>query len=1426
MYVRGRGKIGYLTGAAKKPEEGKPEFDVWDAENSMVMTWLVNSMTTEIGTNYLGYATAKELWDDVNSTYSDMGNQSQVYDLTYYNTLKQVWQDLEQFNDYVWKSNEDYLYYKKTVDTNRIFKFLVGLNAELDEVRGRIIGRDPLPPIAEVFNEVRREETRRRVMLGSRKEVQPVEGSAFQAVGGLLGPAPEGYGVQRQRGHDPKAHLRCDFCGKRRHVREDCWKLRGKQQGKSALQDSGGRSGDAGYPRANAAGTQGDEGVLTKEQLEQLLSLLKPQFAQAGTSSSSAAPSGNGTMTLSACTEFSVWVLDSGATDHMTNQPLSFVTYTSNTGFHKVKIANGNLAPIVGQGHIPISKSLTLKSVLHVPKLTCNLLSIRKLTKDSNCIAVFYPFHCEIQDLSSRRVIGSCKLKDGLYYLDSRDFGAEKCQGLACTSSIPAYGRIMLYHSRLGHPSFPYLRHLFPSLFRGINMQDLRCESCQYAKNHKAVFAPRSYSPSKPFYLIHSDVWGPSKVKTLSEKRWFITFIDDHTRMCWVYFFKHKYEVEEIFKQFYNMIFTQFHTAISVLRTDNGTEFFNSKMSDFLLSKGIIHQSSCPNTPQQNGVAERKNRHVLEVARALMFSANLPKYFWGDAVLTATYLINRLPSKTLSFLTPLQCLQNVFPTNHLVSDIPLKMFGCTCFVLIPPQFRTKLDPRSVKRVFLGYASNKKGYKCFDPTTRKTFHSMDVVFWENQFYYPKISLQGENLNGTHEIEDSEGNFWEVPDVIPVPVVVPTQTRNDLRENDGGKEDSMTGGEVQEKVFNNTNSDILVYTRRHKNTRTAAPESNLPANHPDDSNNEGQGLTSDLAPQPEPNPQSDLPIQTTGNPETSQPDLGFPIALRKGTRACTRYPVSRFLSYAKLSTKYKAFVSNVSNLFVPRTIKEALNDAGWTSAVKEEMRALIQNDTWSVVELPTGKKPVGCKWVFTIKCKADGSVERYKARLVAKGFTQTYGIDYTETFAPVAKINSIRVILSIAVNNDWPLYQLDVKNAFLNGKLEEEVYMNLPPGFEEKFGMGKVCKLKRSLYGLKQSPRAWFDRFWKAIKKYGFCQSQADHTLFYKRSIEGKMVVLIVYVDYIVVTGDDGAGIDLIKKQLATEFEVKDLGILRYFLGMEFARTKEGLFINQRKYVLDLLAETGMTGCKPAETPMDSAVRLRPSESHEVKDQERYQRLVGKLIYLAHTRPDITFAVSVVSQFMHSPGASHFDAVYRIIRYLKGSPGKGLMFRRRGNLQVEVYTDADWAGDVNDRRSTSGYCTFIGGNLVSWRSKKQPVVTRSSAEAEFRAIALGICEVVWVRRILKELQLPCPAPIKVYSDSKAAVAIAHNPVLHDRTKHVEIDKHFIKEKLDSGLICMPYISTTHQIADVLTKSLPRGQFSYLVNKLAMEDIYAPA
>ena len=268
------------------------------------------------------------------------------------------------------------------------------------------------------------------------------------------------------------------------------------------------------------------------------------------------------------------------------------------------------------------------------------------------------------------------------------------------------------------------------------------------------------------------------------------------------------------------------------------------------------------------------------------------------------------------------------------------------------------------------------------------------------------------------------------------------------------------------------------------------------------------------------------------------------------------------------------------------------------------------------------------------------------------------------------------------------------------------------------------------------------------------------------------------------------------------------------------------MNQRKYILDLLKETGLLGCKAAETPMEPNIKLQPAKPEDLVDKGRYQRLVGRLIYLSHTRPDIAFAVSMVSQFMHSPGPEHLEAVNRILRYLKGSPGRGLLYKACGHLQVEAYTDADWAGSVMDRRSTSGYCTFVGGNLVSWRSKKQNVVARSSAEAEFRAVAHGICEALWVEKLLKELKVYNSPPIKLYCDNKSAISIAHNPVLHDRTKHVEVDKHFIREKIERGQICISYVPTTEQPADILTKGLPKKLFDDITSKLSMEDIFKPA
>uniref|UniRef100_A0A2P2MWT8 Retrovirus-related Pol polyprotein from transposon TNT 1-94 n=1 Tax=Rhizophora mucronata TaxID=61149 RepID=A0A2P2MWT8_RHIMU len=388
------------------------------------------------------------------------------------------------------------------------------------------------------------------------------------------------------------------------------------------------------------------------------------------------------------------------------------------------------------------------------------------------------------------------------------------------------------------------------------------------------------------------------------------------------------------------------------------------------------------------------------------------------------------------------------------------------------------------------------------------------------------------------------------------------------------------------------------------------------------------------------------------------------------------------------------------------------------------------------------------------------------------------------------------------------------------------MEVPPGYGKNLDSQTVCKLKKALYGLKQSPRAWFGRFARVMIAMGYKQSRGDHTLFIKHSSSGGVTALLVYVDDIIVTGDDDKEKQILSHCLGKEFEIKALGRLKYFLGIEVAHSKQGIFISQQKYVTDLLKETGMTACKPASTPIDQNVKLGKAEEDVAVDRATYQRLVGRLLYLSHTRPDITYAVSVISQFMHNPKKVHLQATYRVLQYLKGVPGKGILFKRNGGLVLETYTDADYAGSIVDRKSTTGYCTFLGGNLVTWRSKKQNVVARSSAEAEFRAMAQGVCEVLWLKIILEDLKIKWDGSIRLYCDNKSAISIAHNPVQHDRTKHIEVDRHFIKEHLESGLICTPYMPTHSQLADVLTKGLNSSVFQNIISKLGMENAYSPA
>ncbi|KAE8721524.1 hypothetical protein F3Y22_tig00015825pilonHSYRG00003 [Hibiscus syriacus] len=608
----------------------------------------------------------------------------------------------------------------------------------------------------------------------------------------------------------------------------------------------------------------------------------------------------------------------------------------------------------------------------------------------------------------------------------------------------------------------------------------------------------------------------------------------------------------------------------------------------------------------------------------------------------------------------------------------------------------------------------------------------------------------------------------------------------------------------------------------------------------------------------------PVTTTPRVSTSSTELGqssqqlespvvpvAPVPVRKSTRipkkthwlsdficnsvSTSSYPISDFISYNHLPCGTQSFVSFISNSVEPKSYHEAIQHPEWAQAMKDEILALEINKTWSVVSLPSGKIPIGCKWFYRIKYTAAGTIERYKARLVAKGYSQKEGVDYMDTFSPVVKLVIVRLLLAIASVFDWPLFQLDVYNAFLQGDLFDEVYMELPPGFCSQ-GENMVCRLQKSLYGLKQASRQWNLKLTEALLGAGYEQSKFDYSLFTMRK-DKKIVVLLIYIDDLLITGNDDCLINDLKSFLNKKFKMKDLGELKYFLGLEVMRSKEGILVNQRKYALELLEESGMSGSKPARTPLEQNVKLTTAEYDELcmkgsnendellVDKSVFQRLIGRLIYLTHTRPDITFVVHYLSQFMQQPKESHLRSVLRIVRYIKKSPGQGILMDSNSSCELNAYCDLDWVACPISRSSISGFCIKLGNSLVSWKSKKQNVIARSSAEAEYRSMATTTAGLTWLNGLANELGLERRYPVRLHCDNKVALQIAANPVYHERTKHIEIDCHFVREKIQEGLIKTDFVSSSEQLADIFTKALGVQQHEYLVSKLGVKDVFYP-
>ncbi|KAM0053391.1 putative RNA-directed DNA polymerase [Helianthus debilis subsp. tardiflorus] len=863
-----------------------------------------------------------------------------------------------------------------------------------------------------------------------------------------------------------------------------------------------------------------------------------------------------------------------------------------------------------------------------------------------------------------------------------------------CFSSVV---KSNLWHSRLGHPSDQVLAVLKDDL----NVNSIEhgpCYICHRSKQVRVPFPLSDHKSRELGDLVHLDLWGPYKIPSYEGYKYFLTVVDDFTRPVWCYMLRNKMEVFENLKYFYELVLTQFKRKVKMFRSDNGTKFINNQMAVFCKQKGIIHQTSCSYTPQQNGVVERKHRHLLNVARTLMFQSGLPLRFWSDCVLTA--VINRLPSSVLNGKSPYELMFSFKPSlSHF------RNFGCLCFSTIlnePDKFAYHAD----KCVLIGYSNVKKGYKLWSLDKKRVFYSRDVKFYEH--VYPFKSKQV-NDDFVHDKSLNLLNFFDKYETnTPEVSSIPDDKEGATESHDTISDDPFKSKQVNDDFVHDKSLNLLNFFYKYETNTpevSSIPDDEEGATESHDTISDDQQPAPSTSATPE---QTDLShvfyssVDSSNRVELGEaedtdvlveeinPSEGTQVGLRRSSRnvsvpkkfqdfvlnCSVKYDLNKVLSYSCLSAENNVFISCLSKSNEPSGYSEASKDPKWVEAMNLEMEALLRNQTWELVKLPKGRKPIGCKWVYRIKFKANGEIERYKARLVAKGYNQREGLDFGETFSPVVKMVTIRCVLSLAVQNNWTLYQLDINNAFLYGSITENVYMTLPEGYYDK-SETKVCKLIKSMYGLKQAPRKWNEKLTNVLVNVGFVQSSCDHSLYImcKSSV---MIVLLVYVDDIIVTGNSDSQIKRVKTLLSDNFQIKDLGILKYFLVLEVVYDKSGLCLNQRKYCLELLTEFGYLGCKPVSTPIELSHivnKKNVKEQEELVNVTNYQKLIGKLIYLSLTRPDISYAVQYLSQYMHKPLVAHLKVALRLLRYLKLSPGKGLLFKRSSSFELLCFADSD-------------------------------------------------------------------------------------------------------------------------------------------------------
>ena len=718
------------------------------------------------------------------------------------------------------------------------------------------------------------------------------------------------------------------------------------------------------------------------------------------------------------------------------------------------------------------------------------------------------------------------------------------------------------WHQRLGHPAYHILKQIFSKNKLDFSSSLSKLFSCNDCLSNK----------SHKLSFSQSTIVSSQPLETIFSDVWTSPILSTNGFKYYVIFVDHFtryiwfYPLKK--KSEVKETFIRFKSIVEKYFDKTIKTLYSDNggeyiaLAHFLSTNGISHLTTPPHTPEHNGFSERRHLHIVETGLALLSHASLPLTYWPYALATTVYLINRMPTPTLNLSSP---YEKIFSTTPNYSK--LKIFGCLCYPWLRPYTTNKLDNRSLPCVFLGYSLTQRAYYCLDPTTSKIYVSRHVRFVETVLPFTHLS------SPTSSPHSNSIATWIPPPLrITSLPLVPTLNPS-----------SAVDAQQQPPSEASPPSDLVtttVTTPSHEPSPTTNPQ-------------KPPSLTNQ--PEPPPQPTHHMTIRAKNN---------------------IHKPITKLNLHTQLTT---------SDDPEPTTLTQALKDHKWRLAMSEEYDALVKNGTWALVPLDRRQNLVGCKWVYRTKRKSDGSIDRYKARLVAKGFHQRPGIDYQDTFNPVVKPTTVRIVLSISVSRGWSLRQLDVNNAFLQGHLSENVYMSQPPGFVDKDNPSYVCKLNKAIYGLKQAPRAWYNELRTFLLQFGFQNSHADTSLFVFHA-EGHTMYLPVYVDDLILIGDNATKVNHFISILTPRFSIKDLGLLTYFLCVEVVPNKQGLLLSQRRYIIDLLNQTKMQDAKTVLTPIPTSPTLMLNSGSSLSDPTEYRQVVGSLKYLLITRPDIAFAVN--------------------------------------------------------------------------------------------------------------------------------------------------------------------------------------------------------